>query len=138
MARKGSFRNHYKDVGFARGRLTGMSAAKTIAELREMGEHVVEAAKVELKKGANFAIQSRRKRTKTAQSIGCRQTRRPRARNHRRADFITARRLSFLRESTSRLCILRLMHTVKKFGTTLPTRLNERRRKAVDRGNLRT
>ena len=56
MARKGSFRNHYKDVGFARGRITGMSVSKTIAELREMGEHVVEAAKAELKKGVDAVL----------------------------------------------------------------------------------
>ena len=56
MARKGGARNHYKDVGFARGRLTGMSVSKTIAELREMGEHVVEAAKAELKKGVDAVL----------------------------------------------------------------------------------
>ena len=56
MARKGGARNHYKDVGFARGRLTGMSTHKTIAELREMGEHVVEAAKAELKKGVDAVL----------------------------------------------------------------------------------
>ena len=51
-----SRRNHYKDIGFARGRMTGMSTAKTIAELREMGEHVVEAAKAELKKGVDAVV----------------------------------------------------------------------------------
>ena len=55
-SRKGGARNHYKDVGFARGRMTGMSVAKTIAELREMGEHVVEAAKAELKKGVDAVV----------------------------------------------------------------------------------
>ncbi|MBR4381963.1 MAG: HK97 gp10 family phage protein, partial [Selenomonadaceae bacterium] len=52
----GGRRNHYKDVGFARGRMTGRSVAKTIAELREMGEHVVEAAKAELKKGVDVVL----------------------------------------------------------------------------------
>ena len=55
-SRRGGARNHYKDVGFARGRMTGMSASKTIAELREMGEHVVEAAKAELKKGVDVVL----------------------------------------------------------------------------------
>lgn len=49
-------RNHYKDIGFARGRMTGMSTAKTIAELRAIGEHVVEAAKIELKKGVDTVL----------------------------------------------------------------------------------
>ena len=41
--------NHYNDVGFARGRI---SASQTVAAIREMGEHVLEAAKTALKQGA--------------------------------------------------------------------------------------
>lgn len=54
--RKGGKHNHYNDVGFSRGRMTGMSTAKTIAELRAIGEHVVAAAKAELKKGVDAVI----------------------------------------------------------------------------------
>lgn len=49
-------RNHYNDVGFRRGRGTGMSTYKTIAALREMGEHVVAAAKAALKDGADAVV----------------------------------------------------------------------------------
>lgn len=49
-------RNHYGDVGFSRGRGTGMSTYKTIAALREMGEHVVAAAKAALKDGADAVV----------------------------------------------------------------------------------
>lgn len=49
-------RNHYRDVGFSRGRMTGMSTAKTIAAIREYGEHVLEAAKAELKKGVDEVV----------------------------------------------------------------------------------
>lgn len=52
----GGRRNHYRDLGFSRGRMTGMSTAKTIAALREIGEHVVEAAKAELKKGVDVVV----------------------------------------------------------------------------------
>ena len=61
-SRKGGTRNHYRDLGFARGRMTGMSTAKTIAELREMGEHVVEAAKAELKKGVDVVVADAKQR----------------------------------------------------------------------------
>ena len=61
-SRKGGARNHYKDIGFARGRLTGMSTHKTIAALREMGEHVVEAAKAELKKGVDVVLADAKQR----------------------------------------------------------------------------
>ena len=56
MARhsKGGHHNHYNDVGFTRG--TGMSTGKTIAALREIGEHVLNAAKEELKKGAETVV----------------------------------------------------------------------------------
>lgn len=50
-------RNHYGDIGFERGHMTtGMSTAKTIAALREIGEHVVDAAKAELKKGVDAVL----------------------------------------------------------------------------------
>lgn len=49
-------RNHYRDLGFSRGRMTGQSTSKTIAALREIGEHVFEAAKAELKKGADIVV----------------------------------------------------------------------------------
>ena len=49
-------RNHYRDTGFRRGRLTGMSTYKTLSVLRELGEHVVEAAKAELKKGVDEIV----------------------------------------------------------------------------------
>lgn len=48
--------NHYNDIGFSRGRMTGMSTAKTIAAIREYGEHVLAAAKAELKKGADAVV----------------------------------------------------------------------------------
>ena len=48
--------NHYRDTGFARGRITGISTTKTIAALREVGEHVLAAAKEELKKGAEIIV----------------------------------------------------------------------------------
>lgn len=48
--------NHYNDVGFSRGRMTGVSTTGTIAALREIGEHVLEAAKAELKKGADAVV----------------------------------------------------------------------------------
>ena len=54
--RKGGKHNHYNDVGFSRGRMTGMSTAKTIAELRAIGDHVVAAAKAELKKGVDAVV----------------------------------------------------------------------------------
>lgn len=57
-----SRRNHYNDVGFSRGRGTGMSTAKTIAALREIGEHVVEAAKVALKEGADAVVEDAKNR----------------------------------------------------------------------------
>ena len=44
------------EIGFTRGRGTGMSSFKTIAALREMGEHVLSAAKAELKKGADKVV----------------------------------------------------------------------------------
>ena len=56
MARRSGKHNHYNDVGFARGRMTGMSTGKTIAELRAIGEHVVTAAKAELKKGVDAVV----------------------------------------------------------------------------------
>lgn len=41
-----------RNAGFSRGRGTGTSTVKTIAALREIGEHVVDAAKAALKNGA--------------------------------------------------------------------------------------
>lgn len=55
-SRKGGKRDHYKDIGFARGRMTGMSTHKTLEELRAIGEHVVAAAKAELKKGVDVVV----------------------------------------------------------------------------------
>lgn len=54
--KQGGARSHYGDVGFSRGSMTGMSTAKTIALLREYGEHVIEAAKAELKKGVDAVV----------------------------------------------------------------------------------
>ncbi len=51
-----SRRNHYNDIGFARGRITGSSTHRTIAALREIGEHVVTAAKQALKEGADAIV----------------------------------------------------------------------------------
>lgn len=45
-------RNHYGE-GFSRGQ---MSTSRTMAALREMGEHVVEAAKDALKQGADMVV----------------------------------------------------------------------------------
>ena len=57
MARRsGGSRNHYRDIGFARGRVTGMSTAQTIAAIREFGKAAVEAAKAELKKGVDKVV----------------------------------------------------------------------------------
>lgn len=44
------------EIGFTRGRGTGMSSFKTIAALREMGEHVLSAAKAALKAGADKVV----------------------------------------------------------------------------------
>lgn len=56
--RKGGYHNHYKDTGFARGAITShrLNTAKALAELRELGEHVVAAAKAELKRGAEKVV----------------------------------------------------------------------------------
>lgn len=43
-----------RNAGFSRGRATGMSTHKTILALREIGEHVVDAAKAALKDGADM------------------------------------------------------------------------------------
>lgn len=43
-----------RNSGFSRGRATGMSTHKTILALREIGEHVVDAAKAALKDGADM------------------------------------------------------------------------------------
>lgn len=50
MARR---RSHYNDGNFSRGR---MSTSRTMAQLREMGEHVVQAAKDALKQGADIVV----------------------------------------------------------------------------------
>lgn len=44
------------EIGFSRGRETGMSTYKTIAALRELGEHVLEAAKAALKEGVDEVV----------------------------------------------------------------------------------
>lgn len=56
--RRGGYHNHYNDVGFARGRITDtrLSTAQALAELREMGEHVVTAAKKALKDGVDAIV----------------------------------------------------------------------------------
>lgn len=51
--RQGGERNHYRDVGFSRGRMTPRQA---IAAIREYGEAALEAAKAELKKGAEAVV----------------------------------------------------------------------------------
>ena len=58
MARRhrSGYHNHYNDVGFSRGRITGRSTRETIAALREVGEHVVEAAKAALKEGVDVLV----------------------------------------------------------------------------------
>ena len=48
-----SRRSHYGDLGFARGKI---SSNKAVAEIRQMGEHVLKAAKVALKKGADAVV----------------------------------------------------------------------------------
>lgn len=45
-------RNHYGE-GFSRGQ---MSTSRTVAELREIGEHVVQAAKVALRQGVDIVV----------------------------------------------------------------------------------
>lgn len=45
-----------RSTGFSRGRGTGMSTHKTIVALREIGEHVVDAAKAALKNGADKVV----------------------------------------------------------------------------------
>ena len=47
-------RNHYNDRNFSRGHI--MSTSQTMAALREMGEHVVDAAKDALKQGADMVV----------------------------------------------------------------------------------
>ena len=44
------------EIGFSRGRETGLSTYKTIAALRELGEHVLEAAKAALKEGVDEVV----------------------------------------------------------------------------------
>ena len=51
MARR---RNHYGGSGFSRSRR--MPISQTIERLREMGEHVVQAAKEALKQGADIIV----------------------------------------------------------------------------------
>ena len=51
MARR---RNHYGGAGFSRSRR--MPISQTIERLREMGEHVVQAAKEALKQGADVIV----------------------------------------------------------------------------------
>ena len=52
MARR---RSHYRDRGF--GRVTGsLGTSETLRQLREMGEHVVEAAKAKLAEGASEVV----------------------------------------------------------------------------------
>ena len=48
MARR---RSHYRDRGFSR-QMSNLGIPETLRQLREMGEHVVEAAKTELARGA--------------------------------------------------------------------------------------
>ena len=54
--RQGGARNHYNDVGFARGRMTGMSTYKTIEAIREYGEAALNAAKAALKEGVDAVV----------------------------------------------------------------------------------
>jgi len=48
MARR---RSHYRESGFERG-MSSLGTTETLRQLREMGEHVIEAAKAELARGA--------------------------------------------------------------------------------------
>lgn len=52
MARR---RNHYGGSGFSRGKKR-MSINRTVESLREMGEHVVQAAKLALAYGADIVV----------------------------------------------------------------------------------
>lgn len=54
-------RNHYGG-NFDRGAITGRRTINTIAELRELGEHVVAAAKNALKEGANLVVEDAKSR----------------------------------------------------------------------------
>ena len=46
-------RNHYRDKGFSRG---GISTGQVEQHLKEIGEHVLEAAKAALKQGADEVV----------------------------------------------------------------------------------
>lgn len=48
-----AYHNHYKDVGFARGKI---SPRQAVERIRAMGEKVLAAAKAELKKGAEVVV----------------------------------------------------------------------------------
>ena len=51
-----SRRAHYRATGFSRGGKGWVGLSQTIKELREIGEHVVEAAKAALKEGADMVV----------------------------------------------------------------------------------
>lgn len=51
-----SRRAHYRATGFSRGGKGWVGLSQTIKELREIGEHVVEAAQAALKNGADRVV----------------------------------------------------------------------------------
>lgn len=55
-------RNHYGGGGFNRGKITGRRTIGTIEELRELGEHVVAAAKEALREGAEEVVAEAKRR----------------------------------------------------------------------------
>lgn len=48
--------NHYRDKGFSRGRVSAGGAEQVEQDLRELGEHVLEAAKKALETGVNEVV----------------------------------------------------------------------------------
>ena len=56
--RQGGARNHYRDIGFERGRIGDerLSTAAGLEQLQILGEHVVEAAKAALKRGVDEVV----------------------------------------------------------------------------------
>ena len=49
-------RDHYGGSGFNRGAITGRRTIGTIADLRELGDHVIAAAKEALREGAEAVV----------------------------------------------------------------------------------
>jgi len=56
-------RNHYRDTGFRRGHMSvDMGVRETVRQLREIGEHAVEAAKMALKEGVDEVVADAKRR----------------------------------------------------------------------------